>query len=206
MRDLLQTAIAKAYNYQEYKKLVQSLADNNSTTGNPNEDKISATKMNFQRMNRLDRTINLTEEEAKVFMDISQKQTWLVILESWCADGAQTIPVLNKIAETTENIDLKIVIRDENPELMDEFLTNGTRSIPKLIILDEELNVMDTWGPRSKAATKLVMDYKAENGSIDATFKAQLQIWYNKDKGKNMIEELLKIEERLQSNPSAMLM
>lgn len=206
MRDLLQTAIAKAYNYQEYKKLVQSLADNNSTTGIPNEDKISATKMNFQRMNRLDRTINLTEEEAKVFMDISQKQTWLVILESWCADGAQTIPVLNKIAETTENIDLKIVIRDENPELMDEFLTNGTRSIPKLIILDEELNVMDTWGPRSKAATKLVMDYKAENGSIDATFKAQLQIWYNKDKGKNMIEELLKIEERLQSNPSAMLM
>lgn len=206
MRDLLQTAIAKAYNYQEYKKLVQSLADNNSTTGIPNEDKISATKMNFQRMNRLDRTINLTEEEAKVFMDISQKQTWLVILESWCADGAQTIPVLNKIAETTENIDLKIVIRDENPELMDEFLTNGTRSIPKLIILDEELNVMDTWGPRSKAATKLVMDYKAENGSIDHTFKAQLQIWYNKDKGKNMIEELLKIEERLQSNPSAMLM
>lgn len=206
MKSLLKTSLEKAYGYQEYKHLVQRLADNNSSTGIPNEDKVRFTKMNFQRMNRLDRTLHFTEEEYKIFSEIPKRQTWLVILESWCGDGAQTIPVLNKIAEMGKAIDLKIVIRDENPELIDRFLTNGSRAIPKLIILDEEFNVIGTWGSRSRAATELVQEYKAKFGKIDENFKAQLQIWYNKDKGKNIIKELAEIEEEiLQNNSPALL-
>jgi len=79
-----------------------------------------------------------------------------VILESWCADGAQTIPILNKTCETNSNLSLRIVSLDENPDLINLFLTNGTRSIPKLIVLDEDDNVVTTWGPRSGMATKMV--------------------------------------------------
>ncbi|MCB0464279.1 MAG: thioredoxin family protein, partial [Aequorivita sp.] len=121
---------------------------------------------------------------------ISEKQTWLVISEPWCGDAAQTLPYLNKIAQLSENIDLKIVLRDEKPELMDAFLTNGSRSIPVVIMLDENFNVIQTWGPRSKAATKLVSDYKIHFGKIDNTFKEMLQIWYNNDKGVSIVTDI----------------
>lgn len=205
MKKLIQDAIDKSYSYSGYVDLVQKLTDENSTTGIPTEDKIMFTKMNLQRMKRLDRKLSLEEYEAAIFGNLKSSQTWLVILESWCGDGAQTIPVINKIAEASGKIDLRIVIRDENEKLMDEFLTNGSRSIPKLIILDENLNILETWGPRSAAATKMVEDYKKEHGRIDAGFKADLQVWYNKDKGKHIIDELLQIEEQLESSSSAML-
>lgn len=205
MKKLIQDAIDKSYSYSGYVDLVQKLVDENSSTGIPTEDKIMFTKMNLQRIKRLDRKIILEEDEVEIFKNINPLQTWLVILESWCGDGAQTIPVINKVAEVSEKIDLRIVIRDENPELMDQFLTNGSRSIPKLIILDENLNILETWGPRSAAATKMVEDYKREHGLIDAAFKADLQVWYNKDKGRHIIDELLQIEEQLENSSSALL-
>ena len=84
---------------------------------------------------------------------------------------------------------------DETGEVrwQDEFLTNGGRSIPKVIILDEEKNVVDTWGPRPTVATKMVKDYKEANGSLDADFKKDLQVWYNKDKGINVQEDIVAI-------------
>lgn len=94
------------------------------------------------------------------------------------------------------------MLRDEHPELMDHFLTNGTRSIPKLIILNYALEVMATWGPRTAAATLLVTDYKQQFGKIDAEFKSQLQLWYNKDKGINIINELAAVVQKLEKEES----
>ncbi len=205
MKNIIKNAIANSFSYSGFQDLVQKLTDEGSSTGIPNEEKITFTKINLQRMSRLDRKLNLQPEEAQIFKNINTLQTWLVILESWCGDGAQTIPVLNKIAEVSGKIDLRIVIRDENEALMDQFLTNGSRSIPKLIILDEDLQILETWGPRSAAATKLVEAYKAEHGRIDSTFKTELQVWYNKDKGRHMIDELMQIEEQLENNPSPLL-
>lgn len=205
MKNLIQDSIDRSYSYSGYVDLVQKLVDENSTTGIPNEDRINFTKLNLQRIKRLDRKLTLEENEAEIFKNISPLQTWLVILESWCGDGAQTIPVINKIAEASGKIDLRIVLRDENADLMDQFLTNGSRSIPKLIILDKNLNILETWGPRSAAATKMVEDYKREHGRIDAAFKADLQVWYNKDKGRHIIHELLQIEEQLENSSSALL-
>ena len=144
-------------------------------------------------MKRLDKTIKISEETILEFQKVKEPQTWLVITEGWCGDAAQNIPVINKIAETTDKINLKVVLRDENLELMDLFLTNGGRSIPKLIALDKDNNVIDSWGPRPTVATKMVADYKAEHGVIDAAFKQDLQVWYNKDKGLSIQEDFLNI-------------
>jgi len=92
-----------------------------------------------------------------------------------------------------DKIQLKLVLRDENLALMDLFLTNNGRSIPKLIVLDNQLNVLNTWGPRPSFATKMVNDYKVKHGSLDAQFKQDLQVWYNKDKGKNVQEDFVNL-------------
>ena len=124
--------------------------------------------------------------------------TFLVITESWCGDGAHVLPVINKVAESNPNIDLKIVFRDEHPELMDNFLTNGSRSIAKLIILDADtLEVINTFGPRPSVATKLVDNYKAEHGSLTPEFKEDLQRWYNKDKGQTTLNDLIELLQKV---------
>ena len=200
MRELLIQSLERAMTYPEYFELLKDLVKQGSTTGEPTEDRINFTKLNLKRMERLNKRIELTPAQKLDFQNLETRQTWLVFLESWCADGAQTIPVLNKLAEASENIDLKIILRDENPELMDHFLTMGTRSIPKLVILDEELEVMQTWGPRTETATQMAIDYKKEFGRIDTNFKAKLQVWYNKDRGLSIINELTEIVQNLEKN------
>ena len=193
MREQLINSQKNSFNYQEYMDLLEDLVLTVSTTGEINKERIDFTALNFKRSQRLNKKLQLSDLEASVFNRLQKRQIWLVITESWCGDAAQTLPVLNKLAEASENIELRIILRDEHPELMVHFLTNGTRSIPKLIILDPDHEVMTTWGPRTAAATKLVSDYKDKFGKIDAEFKTQLQVWYNKDKGANIIKELAEI-------------
>ena len=190
MKNLIENSVKKAMDYSEYNLLFKQLVAEGRTTGEETQEKIDYTKLNFSRTKRLDKTAEIPEESMEVFKSIGEKQTWLVISEPWCGDAAQTLPFLNKIAQLSENVELKIVLRDENPELMDEFLTNGSRSIPVVIILDEDFNVINTFGPRSRAATKLVADYKEHHGKIDDAFKEILQLWYNNDKGVSIVGDI----------------
>jgi hypothetical protein len=191
---IIEESLDKAMNYNRYSELVKELVARGESTGpEQTEQRIEFTKLNASRMRRLDKTIKIPKVAVNAFQNINEKQTWLVILESWCADGAQTIPILNKICDVNSNLDVKIVLRDEHPELMNLFLTNGTRSIPKMIILDSDNNILNTWGPRSRAATKMVEVYKKKNGGIDASFKKFLQVWYNNDMGEAIIDDLEKL-------------
>lgn len=191
MKSLIEKSVEKAMDYAQYNLLFKQLVEEGRTTGEETQEKIDYTKLNFSRTKRLDKTAQISEQNIAYFKNISEKQTWLVISEPWCGDAAQTLPFLNKIAQLSGNIDLKIVLRDENLELMNQFLTNGSQSIPIVIMLDEEMNVIKTFGPRSKAATKLVTDYKTEHGKIDDALKEKLQNWYNKDKGTSIVNDLV---------------
>lgn len=191
MKALLEKSINKAMDYTQYNMLFKQLVEEERTTGEFSQMKVDYTKLNFSRTKRLDKTAKVSEEAIEVFKSVSNKQTWLVITEPWCGDAAQTLPFLNKIAQEADNIDLKIVLRDDNLELMNQFLTNGSQSIPIVIMIDEDMNVLQTFGPRSKAATKLVSDYKEEHGKIDDAFKEIIQVWYNKDKGISIVNDLV---------------
>jgi hypothetical protein len=193
MKAIIEKSLQNTTTYQEYKDLVKSLlAENKSTGPNQSEDLTNYSMLNDRRMKRLDKTIKITEKTATEIQKLTEPQTWLVITEGWCGDAAQNLPVIQKMAALNENIDLKLVLRDENLELMDLFLTNGGRSIPKLVALDKDNNVLNTWGPRPTVATKMVADYKTEHGVLDAQFKQDLQVWYNKDKGISTQEDFLK--------------
>ncbi|MDP2058894.1 MAG: thioredoxin family protein, partial [Flavobacteriaceae bacterium] len=179
----IEQSLEKSMSYNEYRALVQQLLEENKSTGNTqSESLLNYTQLNDRRMHRWDKTLRVPEEIVQEVSKFDKEITWLVISESWCGDAAHVLPVINKIAELNSNIRLRIVIRDENMDLMDQFLTNGSQSIPKLIVLEKNtLEVLSTWGPRPSEATKMVEDYKKEHGSLDAAFKEDLQMWYNKD-------------------------
>jgi len=118
----------------------------------------------------------------------------LVLTESWCGDAAQTIPVMNKAASLNKNISLRLVLREENLELMEQFLSNGAMAIPKLISIDDATGkIIGEWGSRPTIANKMVEDYKGIYGNLSPDFKQDLQMWYNKDKGRNTLSDLLSL-------------
>jgi len=187
MKDIIKKSLQKTYTYQAYKDLVKNLLLEGKSTGpNQSEDLTNYSLLNDKRMKRLDKTIKILDDTKQFLKTIKSPQTWLVLTEGWCGDAAQNLPVIHKMAEVNSNINLQLVLRDENLELMDLFLTNGGRSIPKLIALDKDLNILFTWGPRPQTATNMVLDYKTKHGSLDAQFKQDLQVWYNKDKGESI--------------------
>lgn len=189
--EVIKSSISISKSYPEYLDLINTFAKAYKTSGfEQTQNHIEYTKLNASRMRRIEKSIQFSEDQLEPFRNIREKQTWLVISETWCGDGGQILPVLSKITEGIPDIDLRIVLRDENLELMDLFLTNETRSIPKLIMLNSDLEILGTWGPRPKKATKMVADYKLRHGKIDAEFKVGLQHWYNEDKGNAILKDL----------------
>ncbi len=193
--DIIKESLNKSMNYHEYRTLVAALVEQQSTTGNDKtEALVEYTKMNDRRMKRWDKTVRLSDDSFEKITAYTKNVTWLVLTESWCGDAAHIMPVINKVAEQNANIDLKIVLRDENEDLMNQFLTNGGKAIPKLIAIDNKtLEVLDTFGPRPSIATEMVNVYKAQYGKLTPEFKEDLQRWYNKDKGQSTIEDLVKL-------------
>ncbi|MDC6388187.1 thioredoxin family protein [Maribacter sp. PR1] len=195
LSNLLEIGWAKGMSYQQYRLLVQKLALEKKSTGPiQTESLIDYTMLNDRRMKRWDKVLKLDDETVLKIKKVNQRINWLVLTESWCGDASPALPVMNKISELNPNISFKILLRDENLELMNQFLTNGSMSIPKLISFDAtDKDVMGTWGSRSKAATELVEDFKREHGELTAEFKQNLQIWYNKDKGNSILKDLLSL-------------
>jgi hypothetical protein len=113
----------------------------------------------------------------------------LVLAEDWCGDAANTVPVIAKLGADVDNVDVRILKRDEHPDVMDKYLTNGTRSIPIAILLDAQFNEIGHWGPRPEELQQWVMDNK---DTIPKEERYPLvRRWYAKDKGQSTLRELL---------------
>ena len=195
MEHIIEKSLETAHSYEEYKALVLELMKQGKSTGPvQNETRSSFTKINNQRMKRLDKQTRLSEEAVSLTGKVDKDFTWLVLTESWCGDAAQTLPVINKFSEVSDKIDLKVVLRDENDDLMNQFLTDGNKSIPKLIVIENESRkVVSSWGPRSEKATRMIREYKEKHGKVDDKIKKDLQVWYNQDKGKQIEKEIVSL-------------
>jgi len=149
-------------------------------------------KLNYQRSSRIEKTFIPTDETKQVFSEINLKQKWIVITESWCGDSAQNLPVIVKLAQLNDKIDLEIVLRDSNTEFMDLYLTRGGRAIPKLIVFDEDDNELFQWGPRPIEAQNLysrLKDARKDKSEINK----ELHLWYGRNRGKEVERELLQL-------------
>lgn len=188
--------IDKSMTYAEYIKLIDDLLLDGKTTGeNQSEAMFNYGRLNRQRMHRLEKTVKLNDLLSEKAKSVRRKMIWLIITEGWCGDAAQNIPTIEKIAAESENIETRYILRDENLDLMDRYLTNNARSIPKLIALDAEtLEELGNWGPRPKAAMDLFYELKSQEMQKSEMME-QIQRWYLADKEKSIQAEFQKLLE-----------
>lgn len=197
MNSLIEKSLNNSFTYTEYRNHISHLLLDGLSTGNTqSEDLTHYSSLNEVRMNRLDKTIKVPAEIQQKLDGLKKENILLVISEGWCGDAAQIVPVINKMAEAADKLELKIVLRDENDELMNEYLTNGARSIPKLVLVEKDtFNVRGSWGPRPHGAAQLIADFKAKDGMITPDAKTELQKWYLHDKGLSTMEEIVLLLE-----------
>ena len=200
MKSIIENSLPQSHSYVDYRNYINDILKEGKSTGKEQSEALTHySELNEARMNRLEKTVKISTEIIQKLNQLNGDYIWLVISEGWCGDAAQILPVIYKMAELSERIDLKIVFRDENEDLMNLFLTNGTKSIPKLIVLDKNtLEVLSDFGPRPIGAKQLILDYKAKHGIVDETAKTNLQLWYLHDKGlstqKEILDLMLKID------------
>jgi hypothetical protein len=181
-------------NYKEYiQSIISYVAVTNLDVLTTEEKEyIEYKKLNLQRSSRIERTYTVSEELEQLIRNIKDKQIWMVLTEGWCGDSAQILPHIVKMAELNPNIDLRILLRDSNPDIMDLYLTNGTRSIPRLIAFDLEGNELFNYGPRPKALQTLITQWKSE-GIVKPELYEKLHLWYARNKGKEIEAEFVNI-------------
>ncbi len=193
-------ALLKSHSYTKYRQLVSGLLLQGLSSGNDQSEALTKySLLNQTRMDRLDKKMVVSEENIQKLLILKKQYIWLVLSEGWCGDAAQMLPIFNKMAAFSQHIELKIAFRDGNESLMQLFLTNGARSIPKLIVLEKNTGeVLGHWGPRPKGASELIRSYRLQYGAIDDTAKIELQLWYLHDKGtttqKEIIEKMLLLD------------
>ena len=193
--------VAGAMTYAQYTVLAQArFLANLTTTDDPyynTEQILGFTKVNFARIRRLEKTVELSDElRAALAAQQPRKNgagyawVWLVLVESWCGDVAQTLPVMKHIADESGNIDLRLLLRDKHPGVIYAYRTNGGRSIPKLICLDADtLAELGTWGPRPEALQNEMDEWKAQAIPFDQVIE-RAHAWYAHDKTDHTQAEL----------------
>ena len=149
------------------------------------------TKLNFSRQNRWLKKGEILPESRAAVNSISKKQTWVIITEPWCGDAAHCVPFIVKLAELNPLITLEIQLRDSENSEIENYLTNGVKSIPSLIIRDGNNTDLFVWGPRPEPAAILFLESKAQQLSV-VDQKVALQNWYNKDIGHTIQKEIAK--------------
>lgn len=190
-------ALNNVYTYAQYKAMMETLLAQNLTTGtNQSEDYVEYTRQNRHRMERMEQWVKVPEGLSQ---RIKRPYQFLVLSEAWCGDASQNLPVIAAIADQLPQVELKIVLRDEHPVLMDHFLTHGSKSIPKLIVIDPVTEqVLCSWGPRPQVAQAMVMEMKKAPNFDHHEMATAVFKWYAKDKGASTVQEITNMLQELE--------
>jgi hypothetical protein len=177
--------------YKEYYELTKREVETTDPASLTVSDKnrYEDRKLNLHRMTRIEKHYVVSKELKEMINRISSPQTWMIISETWCGDSAQNIPFIAKAVESNPNITLKLVLRDSNLDIMDLYLTNGTRSIPILVAFDQNGDELFLWGPRPEEAKKLFADLKSQ-GMEKSIILEKLHLWYGRNRGAALENEL----------------
>ncbi|UWX60554.1 thioredoxin family protein [Chryseobacterium oranimense] len=149
-------------------------------------------ELGLQRMDRTLKKYVPDEEQLKELASKNFDGKILIISEAWCGDASATVPAL--VTFFKGHNEVKIFLRDSDKSLISQYLTNGTESIPKVIILDKDFSVKNSWGPRPKYGYELLMKHKADPDAYPKeSFYNDLQLYYAKNRGKDAVQEILEL-------------
>ncbi len=178
-------------NFEEYVAYFEAvLAEPEKYPLYSNPEYLNYTKLNWSRMNRGLKRFEVNDEIKSHIAAITEPQQWILITEPWCGDAAHSVPQLLKIAALNSNIRLELQLRDSEPHLINNYLTNGGKSIPKLVVRNKAGEDIFTWGPRPQRAQILYQKMNEEQKTFEE-IKEALQRWYNEDKGSELQKEFL---------------
>ena len=135
----------------------------------------------------------LYQEDVARIQEAGAPLRFLVLTDDWCGDAVNTVPVVARLAEHAPNADLRIVPRDAYPEVRDRHLTNGSRSIPVVILLDEDGEALGAWGPRPSALQAWVQDELLERPQEERY--REIRRWYARDRGATTTREIADLVE-----------
>jgi hypothetical protein len=197
MQSLVASLSQIGMTYQDYVREVERYAGLDSSTGanDTERDQISLGPLNLQRMNRNGKSFAPSPETIELMQGIRILQRWMVLSEPWCGDSTQSVAIIDRIAGLSANVDLRFLLRDRFPEIMNGFLTHGARSIPKLVAFTMEGEILFEWGPRPAAAMEVVAQAKAE-GVAKQVREERLHLWFAKDRGVQVESEIRALVER----------
>lgn len=167
------------------------------------EDFLSSVDANRDLWNALALRATVSDAAVERAAQIPGQFHFLVLLEDWCGDTVNTVPVLARLAERVPSITLRVLKRDENLTLTDEHLTSGKRAIPIVIVLDEHMREVACWGPRPRE----LQQWHLTEGVMQANGERHraMRRWYAVDRGRSTIDEILKILCKASSAPDLCL-
>jgi hypothetical protein len=183
--------------YDQYRSLVRDLLAEHKVTGpEQTEALLQYSLLNEQRMNRLDKHYTPSDNMKNTMQNAPSGCHMVVIAEGWCGDAAQIIPALHSIAILGKDWKFSVVLRDENEEWMNLYLTNQAKAIPIAILFNTKGEYITHWGPRPAEAIQLIQNAKA-NGVPADVWKVDLHKWYATNKQMALESEWKTIVERL---------
>jgi hypothetical protein len=186
----------EALTWSAYMDLMAAAAGTEAPAGDAQAaERLEFTKLNLHRSRRIERTWLPSDELATLLQTITEPEQWLVLTEPWCGDSAQCLPCVAVMAERQPNIDLHVLLRDKNPDIMDRFLTGGKRSIPIVAMFDPSGRQVGRWGPRPAAAQAVFATAK-QGGLAKPEILERLHLWYGKDRGKALDAEFCALLRR----------
>ena len=139
------------------------------------------------------RRAEISDEAVAALRGLETRRV-LVITEPWCGDSLAILPVVLKLFDQADSSDIRIVLRDQNLELMDRYLTRGGRAVPIVVLLDETYEELFHWGPRPAPAQAIFEKHREDikAGRIDKTeVIKQIRNFYGQDRGRSIVEEFL---------------
>lgn len=183
----------RAISFEEYYKKTEEIINKEEAELTEDEkNMLEYYKLGVQRMNRMLKVYKPNEEQLEKLKEKKFKGKFLIITEGWCGDAGQTVPAVSLFFEGKNEV--RIIYRDENPELIDQFLTNGTHSIPIVVILDENDEVVAHWGPRPAYGIELLKKHKENPETYPKEqFYNDIQVYYAKNRGVDVIDEILEL-------------
>ena len=185
--------------FKEYSSYFENIINTPSAQQNPpydNPDYYEYTKLNWSRMNRWLKTGKLSEDLKSAIQQIYLPQQWILITEPWCGDAAHNVPFIELAARENPMISVSYELRDSAPFRIENYLTRGTKSIPKLVIQDAEGKDLGSWGPRPKDCQELYSRLLSEKADFEK-MKIALQQWYNSNKGIDTQKELTDLVRKI---------
>lgn len=149
--------------YDDYREYWQEQKDASREDPDPDERRLlHYLNYNWERQAHVHEEYTPSESLRDAVTNIEEPQLWMVLTEPWCGDSAFLFPVIVEAANLNDDITLRILLRDDNLDIMDQYLTGGSRSIPKLVAFSEDGDERFTWGPRPEEARQLFEELRAK--------------------------------------------